>query len=274
MKRLSDYMIISDIDGTLLDCDGKIPQRNIDAIRRFTEKGGRFGIATGRSRGLMREMTDPLTINAPCVLYNGGALYDYESDAMLMELFLPESAPQTVREIMRQAPETGVMVIRDDSYHQIKTELAFAGFYDPDEPETLKNRYLSELNRMPQPWYKVLFLVQEEESDAFLQLARSGHYPGVRFVATNSTLVEMLPEQSSKGFALQQLIDQKLLERENLVAIGDYYNDLEMIALAGLGVTLETSPEPLRAAADLVVGTCANGAVADLIEHLEKHCAE
>ena len=49
LKPLTDYLLISDIDGTLVNTNKEVPQRNIDAIRRYQELGGRFTIATGRS---------------------------------------------------------------------------------------------------------------------------------------------------------------------------------------------------------------------------------
>jgi len=54
------------------------------------------------------------------------------------------------------------------------------------------------------------------------------------------------------------------------VAIGDYYNDLEMLGLAGISAAPSDAPEDIKAAADLIVGPCAKGALADLVEHLEE----
>lgn len=270
MKKISDYMIISDMDGTLLGSDGKVPQRNIEAIKRFTDNGGRFGIATGRSRGLMREAVEGVVINAPCVLYNGGVLYDFAEDKMIMEMFLPESATDTVREIMKFLPDhIGVLVIRDDSYYQVKVERDFATFFEQRGEENFKT---GDIDDMPMPWYKVLFMVRPEDSEMLQSKLKASNFPGVRFVATNLTLLEMLPEKSSKGYALQQLIDKNIVAHENLVTIGDYYNDLEMIKLGGIGVTLETSPQEIKDAADVIVGDCDGGAVADIIEHIENLC--
>ena len=47
-QPLSDYLLISDIDGTLVNTKKEIPPRNIEAIAHFREMGGRFTIATGR----------------------------------------------------------------------------------------------------------------------------------------------------------------------------------------------------------------------------------
>jgi hydroxymethylpyrimidine pyrophosphatase-like HAD family hydrolase len=88
------------------------------------------------------------------------------------------------------------------------------------------------------------------------------------------TLIEMLPEHSSKGEALAKLVELGQVERENIVAIGDFYNDLDMIQYAGIGVAVANAPDDIKAQADLVVGHCRDGAVADVIEYIEKLCAE
>ena len=53
-QPLSDYLLISDIDGTLVNTKKEIPPRNIEAIAHFREMGGRFTIATGRSPTIWR----------------------------------------------------------------------------------------------------------------------------------------------------------------------------------------------------------------------------
>lgn len=269
MKRIGDYTIVSDMDGTLLGPDGRVPPRNRAAVERFVAAGGRFGIATGRSRGLMLELAQGLPINAPCVLYNGGVLYDFVRDRMLLELFLPPASRSYIETILAKMPDVGVLVISGDSYYQIQEEQAFAAFF---ETRAKANYQRSSLEELTASWYKVLFQVTEERYGDFLAMAEAMAFPGVRFVGTNLTLIEMLPAASNKGAALEKLMELGLVERENLVAIGDFYNDQEMIELAGIGVTLNTSPADLQARADLVVGDCAHGAVADLIEHLEATC--
>lgn len=270
MKRLSDYYVVSDMDGTLLGPDGKIPPRNTEAIKRFIAGGGRFGIATGRSRALMLDLARGLPINAPCVLYNGGALYDFADDKILMQEFLPQQSEGYIRAIMEEYPEIGVMVISGDDYYQVNEERKLAEFV-----ETRNQQHFGRcaLETVARPWYKAIFQMPSDQREHYLAEFVSRKCEGVRFVGAAPTLIEMLPEQSSKGGALEELIKQGYTRRENLVAIGDFYNDVEMIELAGIGVTLETSPEDIKQKADLIVGDCANGAVADLIEYLEDLCA-
>lgn len=69
--KLKDILLVSDIDGTLIDSQYEIPPRNREAILRFMKKGGGFAIATGRSWESVLVCLGNLKVNRPCVLANG-----------------------------------------------------------------------------------------------------------------------------------------------------------------------------------------------------------
>ena len=271
MKQLSDYTLISDIDGTLLPSDGIIPQRNIEAIRRFAAQGGKFGVATGRSLRFTVEQIKHLPINIPCIICNGSAIYDMQADQILMELPLPDTAKAYTREILEEMPHIGVVMMRNDGDETMQSEEDFIKQVITWETLPL---HQSKIDVITGSFYKLIFYVQPKDKEAFLAYLNKKNYPDVRFVASHHTLIEMLPCQSRKGFALEKMIDMGMTTRENLVAVGDYYNDLEMILLAGTGATLCDAPDDLKGIADLVVGTCEQGAIADVVEYLERLCGQ
>ena len=61
--KFSGILLVSDIDGTLVEAPASIPPRNIAAAQRFTERGGRFAIATGRSVLSTKQFVDQLPVN-------------------------------------------------------------------------------------------------------------------------------------------------------------------------------------------------------------------
>ena len=75
----SGWYLLSDMDGTLIDSQGSTSEGNRRAIKTFTEGGGLFGIATGRAPNNLGDYLEGLPINAPCVFYNGGAVYDLKN---------------------------------------------------------------------------------------------------------------------------------------------------------------------------------------------------
>ncbi|MEI8201182.1 MAG: HAD hydrolase family protein [Eubacteriales bacterium] len=72
-------ILLSDLDGTLLDSSSKVSVENQQAIKTFIAQGGHFGIATGRSQLNAVAFLDHVEINTPSILYNGCALYDFEA---------------------------------------------------------------------------------------------------------------------------------------------------------------------------------------------------
>lgn len=270
--KISDYIIISDVDGTLLPYGGEIPRRNIEALERFTAKGGKFSIATGRSRELTEEFVKTLPVNAPCVLYNGGGLYDYDKKEFYMQMFLPESAKKDVETICKDMPGASVLVIADSSYYHVSQEIPFALANFTDTHRMYMKEAL--INSITSQWYKVLFSTSEEDTPVLDKYIAGSNFNGIRFVRTNPTLLELLPAAANKGFAIEKLVELGLFKREGIAAVGDFYNDVEMIEYAAIGAATAEAPDDVKAKADFITGPCDNGAVADLVEYIEQQCEQ
>ena len=78
----------------------------------------------------------------------------------------------------------------------------------------------------------------------------------------------MMAKDISKGAAFKRLVSLRGKQTEYTVAVGDYYNDVEMIQNAALGVTLESGCDAAKRAAKLVVSSCEDDGVAELIAML------
>ena len=77
MLLFSDVLLTADFDRTLTDTEGKIPQRNLDAIEYFMANGGTFTMNTGRSLPMARDnVLAKVPMNAPAILYNGACWFD------------------------------------------------------------------------------------------------------------------------------------------------------------------------------------------------------
>ena len=264
--KLSDLVLISDIDGTLLDRRGNIPPRNIAALERFTAKGGRFAVATGRALEFARPVAEKLPVNCPCVLYNGGVIYDFKEEKHLLESFIPDKAKTYIAALAESFPDCGALLVDRMAYYDIygRARRFFSDAYP--NPSIIE----ASVDEIQGPCYKALVLAKPERMKEIFAAAERQRFGGVRFVMTNPGLLEMLPEDSSKGEALRKLTKILGIGRENLVAIGDYYNDLEMLEYAGIGATMRTAPEELKALAQILVCDSGDGAVAELVEWLEE----
>lgn len=78
--------------------------------------------------------------------------------------------------------------------------------------------------------------------------------------------LEMMRENASKKHGVQFILEKYMISREEIIAIGDNFNDLEMIMYAGTGVAMGNAPEAIKAAADFVTDTNVNDGVRKAIE--------
>ena len=272
-KKLSDLVIMSDVDGTLLYGGINMPERNIQAARRFVAKGGRFGIATGRSVNITRQVVERLPVNFPCVVFNGGGIYDFAREEYIYRNLINDAALGYVKSLWKAFPDCGAVLVDSENYLDMEdsaiTNQSWWGKKYPDS--VFISAKFSEIGK--DTLFKAFFVLSEQRCRQMHDYVTKNKdkFQGVRFVLSEERMLEMLPEDSSKGNALQKLSEIFDVAQENIVAIGDYYNDLEMIKYAGLGVSIIDSPEDIKAAANLIVGPCAQGSVAELIEYLEEH---
>lgn len=270
MGKFSDYVLITDYDGTLVGKNLKQNPRNVQAMQYFQEKGGRIGIATGRSTEFIAPVAQELAVNFPCVLYNGGVVYDYGTEQILFEELLVENAFSICKTIRHNFPTVGILAISDvpgiledeEALLEIGAEKRLLSRFQPVNPWK-ENR---------NPWYKVLFSGPSEQMKEIEDFVKEIPMSTMRFVRSGETLMELLPVKSNKASALQVALKKKGVVADNVIAIGDYFNDLEMISFAGLGATLQTAPQEIQQKADYIGGTVEQGIVADVIQYIDKMC--
>ena len=101
MESLKKYLVVCDMDNTLLTAREGIPACNLAAIRLFMAMGGRFTVATGRPPESIRAALQGLELSCPAIACGGSVLYDIHADEAVDLHFLnEESARQAIEEAM------------------------------------------------------------------------------------------------------------------------------------------------------------------------------
>lgn len=259
-------LLVSDVDGTLITGEFWIPPRNRKALERFTRQGGHFALATGRSAASAAPYAARVGVNTPCVLLNGSVIYDFSTRRVLWQTHLPPAAGGWMREVMRRFPQVGAEVFSDGDLY-IVSDNEWTRRHTRDE----KLGYaLTGLDRVPPKWNKALFAGENSLLLEVQRMCESVPHPGWEYVFSGRMYYEMLPAGVTKGSTMERLAEICGIRHNNIVAIGDYFNDCDMIARAAFSAVPADAPEELRAAAGLVACPCEEGAVADLIEYLER----
>lgn len=269
-EDISKVVLISDMDGTLLNSQKQITERDRSAIEKFMSLGGKFTIATGRTIQSFEQYYDMLDLKMPLIMYNGAAIYDSLKNELLYTCPLPSDARRIAIEILNAMPHIGGEVLRTDGtyvfrnseYQALHTKICGV---DP---------YYIPLEEIPEGgWLKVLFSMAPEDITRIDILVKQLGYDNVSFVKSSDIFYEMLPLGVTKGTALEQYRKLDGMDDYTFVAAGDFDNDTDMLIKADLGAAPANAEEDVKRAADIVLkNSCDTGAIAELAEHIIAQC--
>ena len=268
-------LIAFDLDGTLLNSDKVLTPRNKAALERAAEKGILIVPTTGRLfKGMPAEIRQfPFLRYA--ITINGAAVFDTETGDNIYRAEIPLESALEIMTYLDQFP------IVYDCYKD-NTGWMTQSMWDQAEVFAPNAYYVHSIrtNRKPVPELKE-FLRQQGGSvqkiqlfstDPELRTALLRELPG-RFahLAVSSSVsrnVEINHEDANKGSALMALASRLGLDRSRVIAFGDGLNDISMIREAGIGVAMQNAVEEVRAAADLITGSCEESGVAMVLEQI------
>ena len=270
--QISDYLVVSDLDGTLLKAGVGMPEINKEAIAQFSAMGGKFGIATGRAMaGVAPYLPDLQCMSAPAVLCNGALIYDFSTNTVLQENNLPYTvARNLVQTIMARFPTLGVEVMTVKKIFILKNN---ALSHRHTASDRLKYT-MTDVDHLTDRWLKVLFCADPDQLAQVEHFAASLVHDGVYFVRTGENYLEMMCDGVNKASALNQVRSICNIPPGGLVVIGDYYNDLPMLQQADFSVCPENAPDDRKCHCNMVTKSCLEGGVAHFLRYLIKNAAQ
>ncbi len=264
MKKYAGYLIASDLDGTLINSEHSVSQQNIDAIASFVNEGGLFAIATGRTELTARPFLENVSVNCPCVLYNGAVIYDINSNAYVRSINLNKAKIlEILKEILIKYKKTCMQIFTKGKIFIVSGE-------ENIDPIVLREKQPFEItcidDILNEDWIKVLMTDTNQTLQKIQQFITNRIPSGViHSVFSATTYLELFANGVSKGSMLEDLIEISGVKREKVIAIGDYCNDIEMMKAAGLGVATANAHPLLKAAADITTVSNDDHAIQNLV---------
>lgn len=254
-------LLVCDMDGTLLDSRQRISDDNLAAIEHFVQLGGLFTLATGRDEKSISGFMKKLPVNLPVVIYNGAALYDYNSKKILWNSWLPDSVPGILKEVMDNFKDIGVMVFKRSDIYFLRENFYTDAFIRRDSVKPI----YSTIEDIPLPWTKVILAWSPEKHKEVEEYIIKRNLP-FRHVYSQPDFIELLSFDATKGRALEELSKIAGIPKSNIIAVGDNLNDLEMIQYAGTGIAVSNAHDGLKSCANLCCCHHEEHAVAQVID--------
>ena len=266
MGKFSGVLLASDFDDTLYGSDRTVSPENVAAIQHFIEEGGTFTVATGRAYTTFAPCAKLAPINAPVVLSNGAALYDFAAGTMVEQTFLPERIGDDLLELTRAVPELGLEV-----YHGEEI------FYHNPNEVTYNHLSYTHVSGMecpvediPLPLTKVLLEQRREvleQARAYI-LTHWGEYYEAIF--SNQVLLEVTRKGSHKGGMVLRLAQRLGIAREHIYCVGDNENDIPMLAVSAIPFAPANCAPAVKEWGARLVGSCDESCIAQIIALLEQ----
>jgi Cof subfamily protein (haloacid dehalogenase superfamily) len=268
-------LIALDIDGTLLDSEWKLPEANRSAIVEATRRGIEVALVTGRrydfAMPIARNLGSPLTM----IVNNGALVRTHDGETHLRHL-LPRTIARQVLEITLPWRDGAGVVFDRFRERQIVLEVL-----ETDEP--IRSAYYKRNKEficqakplescLTEDPIQVMFSGKVEPmraAEAALRAAPFAATFGLAVTVYESrdfAMIDVIHPQCSKGASLAEWATLRGYAREEVMAIGDNHNDLEMLSFAGVPIVMGNSVPELKAFGWHETGTNDQNGVALAIE--------
>ncbi len=267
-------LVISDIDGTLLNPAERVAPRTAAAIGRLAERDVIVTLATGRPHRWLQPVVEQLPIRPRCVAANGAVIVDTEAGE-IVETHLLE--PATMSEVVERA--RGALASAGLPGLSIAVELP--GEYSSDQEETfhIGPGYLhawqaagyverGETELLSAPAVKLLLRNEHLQAQEFYDAVRDAVPAKLAHLtfSMREGLLEVMRPGVNKQLGAMALARHYSVDAADVACFGDMPNDREMIAWAGWGVAMGNAHPELKAIANEVTGTNAEDGVAAVLE--------
>lgn len=264
-------LIACDIDDTILDERGALPDSNRDALRRLHNRGVAVVLSTGRAtlsaRGVAEKIY-PLTEDTYLLSFNGARVVTAASDTIVYEQLLRR---EVIADIASYARRENLVLHGFNSH-------AFLSEARGEPTDELSRRYgrgvamerivVDDLaEALPEGTPKLLII--GDHQDLLRHQPRIEEIGSGRLVTTFSKphFFEILHPAVNKGIGLRHLAGHLGISMDETIAVGDNLNDLELLDTAGLGIAVANAHDRLKAVADVVLSRSAgDGAIEEIEE--------
>jgi len=256
-------LLYLDVDGTLLTPEREISHATTRALGRVREAGVLIGVATGRKYDSALPYARAAGALAPMILYNGGRVETPEDRRVLYRQDLPVRYARRALDLLGGYDIQCNLYVDDDLYVEELTPR----LRESMEKDGVKAQVAGDLGRLlDRDPAKLLLIGRGEELERFRAAYLHGLPDPPHVVRSEPTYLEILPPGVSKGAALRRVCGILGIPLSATAAVGDSFNDVEMLEAAGLGIAMGNSPAEVRAKADRVTATNRQDGVAQALE--------
>lgn len=242
-------LIAIDIDDTLLNEHNQVTEATKQALKAAQEAGVTITLATGRMYASAKQVAKQIELNVPIITYQGSLVKTLMDEKVLYQRDVPQDAALELLDYVKEHQLHLQLYVNDTLYGIEDNARIQAYSKNSNIPYKIEPDFNSLIT---QPNHKMLIIDEPEVLDSHIPILQEklGHV--LHITKSKPNFLEFMHKQGTKGEALKHLAEYFNCELSETIAIGDAWNDREMIQVAGLGIAMGNAIESLKELADFV----------------------
>jgi Cof subfamily protein (haloacid dehalogenase superfamily) len=250
-------LIVTDMDGTLLNRDQEMTPKNREAIDFAIENGVRVALASGRMYDSAKQHIEYLNMDIPIIACNGSLIKSSNGTLIYsnkIDTGLCLKAVEVLEKynVYYQCQHEDLLFCKDSDnkdsiYYKInefmKTQTKVV--IEDDLKDSILNNDILKFTIIEENNTSILPVIKEELETI----------EGLKITSSWENNIEIMSEGVDKGQAIKMLCEHLNIDKSEIMAFGDNYNDIEMLEYAGLGVAMGNSNDDIKEIADYVTDT-------------------
>jgi len=277
-------LIASDMDGTLLNSKHKISKENLEAVKRAQEMGIKFAIATGRMYEDVKPLLEESDLKCQCVVLNGGEYIDEEGNVLDGIYIEKEQASEIIDMIIKENIVAEIYTSQGlytvNTKEEALTEVAYRiKAYDPEtsfeeaiklaesHPHFKNLKYIKNIDEFLNSNIKIgKFVAFYNDEETTLNVKRKLESIGSLAISSTFTKnIEINNKQAQKGLILAKVADKMGIKRDEVMIIGDSFNDYSMFTEFTESFAMGNAVKQIKEIAKYITDTNDNAGVAKAI---------
>ena len=242
--------VFSDIDGTLLNSNHQIPTETKNKIQEMNERGIPYVLVSARMPKGMTNIRAELGAKSPMICYSGALVVDEEDNPIYSVAISKENAKNLCKRIQELNAKISINIYTNDEW-LVEDKEEYWAAQESDITGVIPEEVSFEDGEVYQEVHKILCMGNKEEI-AQLEQQLIKEFPEIRIYRSKDTYLEIMSMKASKSDAIHMLKNHFHVEREEIIAFGDNFNDIDMLQYAGLGVAMGNASDEVKQAADIV----------------------
>lgn len=270
-------LISLDVDGTLLDAQGKLSQKNLDAIKSASRRGIHVIINSGRPLVAMVNLLDTLQIEEPVISLTGSLILEKNPLGIwgvLKSYPISPAVFSPVHQVVQANQLTTFFLTRNHGYvHHVSQDPVYIHWFDSLMEmndfrgyEILTDSPLAHHTGLELPVYKLMFCSNgPERMNATYHSLKALRLPGLVVERSSDETVEIHDQNAGKKQAVEFICQRLGIKQDEVMALGDHESDLSLIEWAGVGAMMANGQSQLKSKAPLIAPSNENDGVAQMI---------